>query len=112
MSEMRTPEKPLNNERAQKKKARSLIRRSTILKATVWIGKNGVTNELIKQIDNQLEKRSLVKISAHQTIISTSSVDWFAAELSRATNSNVIDIRGRGFTLYRERQKPPKTPQS
>ena len=67
------------------------------------IGKNGVTEEFIQQVDEALEKRELFKISLLQ------NTDEFADEaaevIAQATQAEVVQIIGRVIILYRASKK-------
>lgn len=67
------------------------------------IGKHGVTEEFIQQIDDALEKRELFKINLLQ------NTDEFADEaaevIAQATGAEVVQIIGRVIVLYRASKK-------
>ena len=64
------------------------------------MGKNGVTDNFIDQIDDVLEKRELLKISVLQNCLEDK--EDIAKTVSEATNSNVVSIIGNTIILYRE----------
>lgn len=66
------------------------------------IGKNGLSENLIKQIDDALESRELIKFS----ILETAPEDNFtlANELAKATNSFLVQIVGNKVTLFRSKR--------
>lgn len=70
------------------------------------IGKSGISDNLIKQVDEALEARELIKI----TVLETSPMDaqTVSIELAESTNSAVVQVMGRKITLYRRRQKESK----
>ena len=72
---------------------------------SIWIGKNGVTEEVIKEVPKQLEKNEVVKIKIQKAILQTSSVKDLSSEIAEKTSSSIIDIRGRSFTLYKEKKE-------
>lgn len=66
------------------------------LKPTVWIGKNGCTDEIVKEIKNQLKSRRIIKIKWLQN----SDMDCRELkELAEHLNADVIDERGRSVVL-------------
>lgn len=67
------------------------------------IGKNGVTDEFIRQIDEALEKRELFKISLLQN--TDELADEAAAVIAEKTQSEVVQIIGRVIVLYRPSHK-------
>lgn len=63
------------------------------------VGKNGISDTLIRQIDEQLQSRELVKIA----VLKNAEVDAgaVALELAEATSSEVVQVIGSKITLYR-----------
>lgn len=70
------------------------------------IGKGGVSDNLIKQVDDALNAREIVKIS----ILKNSDLDpkQVAIELADELNAEFIQSIGKRFTLYRESEKNKK----
>lgn len=70
------------------------------------VGKNGLNENLIKQIDDALEARELIKFS----ILETAPEDNYsiANALASSTNSFLVQIVGNKVTLYRARKKNSK----
>lgn len=67
------------------------------------IGKDAISDNMIKTIQDSLEAHELVKISMLKTC--SLSVNEAAVELSAATHSEVVQVIGRTFTLYRRSKK-------
>lgn len=63
------------------------------------IGKNGVSNELITQIDHALEKRELIKINILQN--SEEELKEAADQIAAALRAEVVQTIGRVMVLYR-----------
>lgn len=76
------------------------------LDAIFQIGKNGLNDNFIKQIDDALEARELIKI----TVLETAPLDnlSLANELASETNSFLVQVVGNKVTLYRARNKNSK----
>lgn len=70
------------------------------------IGKGGLSDNLIKQVDDALEARELIKITVLEN--AQENPDEFAAALASKTNSVVVQVMGRKITLYRKRAKESK----
>jgi RNA-binding protein len=70
------------------------------LDAIFQIGKGGVNEQLIRQVDETLEKRELIKLTTLENCPESSKEA--AEKISAATNSNVVQVIGRKFILYRE----------
>lgn len=70
------------------------------------IGKSGVTDVLIEQLDNALEARELIKINILET--APDSKKDIAEEISLKTESILVQIMGNKVTLYRQKKENPK----
>lgn len=70
------------------------------LKPIFQIGKNGVTDNFIDQINDVLEKRELIKISILQNCLEDK--DEIANDISEQTNSHIVTIIGNTIILYKE----------
>ena len=67
---------------------------------TVYIGKAGVTENVIKEIDQCLEARELVKIKLQEG--AELDAKTVANELAPRLRAEFVQAIGRKFTLYRE----------
>ncbi len=76
---------------------------SNKLDAIFQVGKNGLNDNLIKQVDDALEARELLKIS----ILETAPDENYsiAKELSFRTDSVLVQVVGNKVTLYRPKKK-------
>jgi RNA-binding protein len=98
-------------ETTQKKKVKmELKRRSTEKETTVWIGKGGITSALLGQIERQLKTNEMVKVKVHKTSPENTGVSAIAGKIAEATTSEIVDVRGRTFTVYKQK-KTRETPQ-
>ncbi len=70
------------------------------------IGKSGISDNLIKQLDDALEARELIKISVLET--APDSVRSLGEEIALATNSTFVQAVGSKITLYRAKKKNSK----
>ena len=70
------------------------------------VGKSGITDNLIKQVNDALEARELIKI----TVLETAPEDAkeTAIKLSNNSNSVVVKEKKKKITLYRKRKKDSK----
>ena len=68
---------------------------------TIRIGKSGVTDTLISEIDTQLQKRSLVKIKLNRGLFERKAISEVWAQLAEQTNSVVVLARGNVGVLWR-----------
>lgn len=70
------------------------------------IGKNGISDNLIVQVNDALEARELIKLNVLET--SPEGIQEIANTLSEATNSALVQTVGNKITLYRPRKKNSK----
>ena len=92
----------------QKRYLRSLAHN---IDPTFQIGKGGINENMISQIDETLEKRELIKIHVLQN--NFDDKNELANELSQATKSELVQIIGSMIVLYKESEenKEIKLPQ-
>lgn len=64
------------------------------------VGKAGVLDTTVKQVADALEARELIKLKILETCPTT--VKETAEQLAQATNSDVVQVIGRKFILYKE----------
>ena len=72
----------------------------------LMVGKGGISNEVIKQADDALRKRELIKGKVLETA-EDSPMD-IALEIAKSTNSEVVQVIGSKFVLFRVNPKEPK----
>ena len=70
------------------------------------IGKNGLSDNVIKQIDDLLEKRELVKIKVLNN--NFEDKDNMLDEILEKTNSEYVSHLGFKFVIYRQNPDPDK----
>lgn len=70
------------------------------------VGKLGINDNLIKQVDDALEARELIKLTVLET--APSDAKDIAIDLANNTSSIVVQVMGRKITLYRKRVKDSK----
>lgn len=64
------------------------------------IGKLGILDTTVKQANDALEARELIKVKILETC--PTNVKDTAANLAEATNSDVVQVIGSKFILYKE----------
>ena len=74
--------------------------------AIFQVGKNGISDNLIMQVNDALEARELIKLNVLET--SPEDIQEIANTLSEATNSVLVQTVGNKITLYRPRKKNSK----
>lgn len=76
------------------------------LKATVWIGKNDITDEVIHAINNAFETAELIKVKMHES----AGTEKHAAgvRIAEESNSTLVQVIGRVVVLYRPFEEKPR----
>ena len=69
------------------------------------VGKGGIGEQLIKQVDDALTAREIIKLRVLET--APEEPGPLAQELAEATQSEVVQVIGRRMILYRKNQKKP-----
>ena len=77
-------------------------------KPTVWIGKDGLTEQLTSQLDKQLEKNKMIKVRLLKTALKQENPTAIATKAAEQTASSLVEVRGHVFILYRRRKQNPK----
>lgn len=88
-------------------KQRAVLRKqANTLKPVVFIGKNGITDEVVSSADVILEANELIKCS----VLEAAGLEAREAAdaISGKTSSEVISVVGRKFVLYRKSSKEDK----
>lgn len=70
------------------------------------IGKSGISENLIKQLNDAIEARELIKISTLET--APEGARELGEEIAIATNSILVQTIGNKITLYRPKKKNSK----
>ena len=72
----------------------------------VIIGKDGLGANFVQAVDEALEARELIKVKLLETApVTVREAADFAAQ---STGSDVVQVIGTRFVLYRKRKKEPK----
>ena len=74
--------------------------------AIFQVGKNGISDNFINQINDALEARELIKISVLET--APEEILEIANILANSTRSEIVQTMGSKITLYRARKKNSK----
>ena len=75
------------------------------IETILQVGKSGVGEQLIKQVNDALTARELIKLRVLET--APGSVREIAEELAEASQSEVVLTIGTRFVLYRRNNKKP-----
>ncbi len=88
-------------------KQRAYLRSLSVdLQTITQIGKGGISENLIKTVDDALEARELIKLSVLEN--SEETARSAADSIAEATGADVVAVLGRKIVLYRESKKHKK----
>ncbi|MBW6509693.1 MAG: ribosome assembly RNA-binding protein YhbY [Desulfuromonadales bacterium] len=88
------------------KQARYLRGLGHHLQAIVMIGKDELTDRVVAATDEALTSHELIKVKLQDGCLSDRRE--IASELAQATSSNVAQVLGRTFLLYRRHPENPQ----
>lgn len=88
------------------KQKRFLRAEANQLKPIFQVGKIGVNENMITQINEALEKRELIKVSILQNCEDDKEV--VAEKLVEGTDAELVQIIGKNIVLYKESQENKK----
>jgi len=74
-------------------------------KPTIWIGKSGVSQELLNEIEKQLDKKEMVKIKILKSALKENETKQLASRIAEQTEASLVDVRGHTLMLYKRRKK-------
>lgn len=71
-----------------------------------WIGKKGLDKSVINEINTQLEKDGILKVEIKKgaLIVTQMKREQIAEKVAQLTDSELIDVRGKRFILFRPRE--------
>ncbi len=87
------------------KQRASLRAMANNIEPIIYVGKSGLTENVITQVDDALTARELIKGTVQQNAPVTAAE--MAAEIAKATGAEAVSSSGRKFVLYRPRPKDP-----
>ncbi len=90
---------------------RRLQSKSRNMDPTIWIGKEGASEALMKQVENQLKTRELVKVKIQKSALSETGTTDVAEKVVASTSSTLVEVLGHTFTVYK-RKEPQKVAKS
>ena len=89
-------------------KQRAYLRSLAVALDTIlYVGKGGLGPQVIREADEALEKRELIKGRVLPDTCPETPRDA-AENIARATGSQVVQVIGTRFVLYRRRKDDPK----
>jgi RNA-binding protein len=74
-------------------------------KPTVHVGKEGITAQLIAEIEKQLDAREIIKIKILKTALQETEAKTLAANVAEQAEAELVDVRGHTFMLFKHKKK-------
>ncbi|ASJ00389.1 YhbY family RNA-binding protein [Thermococcus gorgonarius] len=71
-----------------------------------WIGKKGLAESVIEEINTQLEKDGILKVEIRKGALISTGLDRkaLAERVAELTDSELIEVRGKRFILFKPRE--------
>ncbi|NHJ23384.1 MAG: hypothetical protein EAX89_02325 [Candidatus Lokiarchaeota archaeon] len=66
------------------------------------LGKNGLTKEFLNHVDQLLKRYKTIKIKVLKTIASMHNINDLANQISKATESYILDTRGKMIIISKQ----------
>ncbi|RLG74060.1 MAG: hypothetical protein DRO08_00560 [Thermoprotei archaeon] len=88
------------------KKLKELKKYCQQRKPDVRIGKAGISEGILKEIDRRLEEQGIVKVKILKAAFNVEKKDRFqiAKEVAEKLGAVLVEVRGKTFTVYREKR--------
>jgi len=74
-------------------------------KPTIWVGKGGASQELLKEIEKQLDKREMVKVRILKSALEKGEAEQIASRIAEQAEASLVEVRGHTFMLYKPRKR-------
>ena len=72
---------------------------------TIWVGKEGLTPQLIGEMEKQLQKNKMVKVRILPAALQAdNTAQSIASEAAEQTGAALVEVRGHVFILFRKRK--------
>ncbi|MBS7643652.1 YhbY family RNA-binding protein [Candidatus Bathyarchaeota archaeon] len=75
---------------------------------TIWMGKKGITQEVIEEVSKQLDQNEVVKVRMLKSALQARKRDVLARLIAEKTGAELIEVRGNTFVIYRRRHPHEK----
>ena len=63
------------------------------------LGKKGLTDDFLAHVQKLLKRYKTIKIKVLKSVATKSNITSFAGQISQATNSYVLDVRGKMIVI-------------
>jgi RNA-binding protein len=77
----------------------------TDARPTIWIGRGGASEDLLKEVEKQLYKNKMVKVKILKSGLAGQEAKQIALKIAEQTTSSLVEVRGHTFMLYKRRKK-------
>jgi len=72
---------------------------------TIWVGKDGLTPQLISEIEKQIQQNKMVKVRILAAALrGDNAAQAIAAKAAEQTSAALVEVRGHVFILFRKRK--------
>lgn len=72
---------------------------------TIWIGKDGLTTQLVGEVEKQLQKNKMIKIRILPAALQEdNTAQSIATKAAEQTDAALVEVRGHVFILFRKRK--------
>jgi putative YhbY family RNA-binding protein len=72
---------------------------------TIWVGKDGLTVQLVAEIEKQLQKNKMIKARVLSAALQElNTAESIANRAAKDTNAALVEVRGHVFILFRKRK--------
>jgi len=72
---------------------------------TIWVGKGGVSQDFLKEVGKQLDKREMVKVRILKSALEEGEAKSIAMSAAEQLGASLVEVRGHTFMLFRRRKK-------
>ncbi len=80
---------------------------------TIWVGKEGLTSQLIAEMEKQLQKNKMVKVRIlPAALVGDNNAQAIGAKAAEELNAALVEVRGHVFILFRKRKTEEAAEQS
>ena len=77
---------------------------------TIWVGNDGLTPQLISEIEKQLQKNKMVKVRILPAALQEdNTAQAIASKAAEQTDAALVEVRGHVFILFRKRKAQEPT---
>jgi RNA-binding protein len=77
----------------------------TDARPTIWIGRGGASEDLLKEVEKQLYKNKMVKVKILKSGLAGQEAKQIALKIAEQTGSSLVEVRGHTFMLFKRRKK-------